>query len=559
MFGTIRKHQTWLWAVIITLTIISFVIFFSPYSRMNNSQRRAGNFGSINGQRVTEQQYVNAYREVDLHTFIMSGGSRWLHDQKRDPQSDPDREIYQWLLLVQKQEQHGIHVGDDAAAQMGQQMLRSFEKAGISSPAQFVTHVLQPNGLQMEDFERYVRHFIGIQELINTFGMSGKLITPQEAKALYEREHQEMATAAVIFSASNFLASVQATPEAISQFYSNRISTYAIPARLQVSYVRFPLTNFTSQAETELGTNLTELVEANYQRLGSNYFADAKSPEEAKAKIRQQLIEHQALGFGRKKAMDFANVLFDLKPVRPENLQLLAQTNGLTASLSAPFDQEEGPTDMQVGPEFIKAAFALTSEDPFGGPIIGRDGVYVIALAKQLPREIPTLDQIRDRVVADYKHGQAANAARQAGMAFYATATNALAQGKSFTNITAEANVKVMELPSFSIATRSLPEAEEIASLGQFKQAAFSTEPGKISSFQPTAEGGFLLFVKARLPVDQARMQTELPIFVANLRRARQQEAFDNWLRRESEIGLIDTPIARPKAPPAMGSGAAKS
>src|ERR1043166_4250723 len=117
MFGTIRKHQTWLWAVIITLTIISFVIFFSPYSKMNNAGRMTGNYGSINGQRVTEQQYANAYREMDLHTFIMSGGKSWLHDERnRDSRADPQREVYQWLLLIQKQEQLGIHVSDEAAA-----------------------------------------------------------------------------------------------------------------------------------------------------------------------------------------------------------------------------------------------------------------------------------------------------------------------------------------------------------------------------------------------------------------------------------------------------------
>src|SRR3974390_560916 len=120
MFGTIRKHQTWLWAVIITLTIISFVIFFSPYSRMNSGARRAGNYGSINGQRVTEQQYLNAYRDVDLAHFLTSG--RWMHDDRKDTRYDPEREVYQWLLLLQKQEQLGIHVGDDAAALAAQQM-----------------------------------------------------------------------------------------------------------------------------------------------------------------------------------------------------------------------------------------------------------------------------------------------------------------------------------------------------------------------------------------------------------------------------------------------------
>ena len=53
MFGTIRKHQTWLWAVIITVIIFSFVIYFSPYSKMNDSRRGPVNLGSINGERIS--------------------------------------------------------------------------------------------------------------------------------------------------------------------------------------------------------------------------------------------------------------------------------------------------------------------------------------------------------------------------------------------------------------------------------------------------------------------------------------------------------------------------
>lgn len=556
MFGTIRKHQTWLWGVIITLTIISFVIFFSPYSKMNSGVRRAGNYGSINGQRVTEQQYFNAYREVDLAHFMMTG--RWLHDDRKDSRSDPEREVYQWLLLLQKQEQLGIHVSEDAAAQTGQQMVHAFERQGITSPSVFIERILQPNGLQLDDFERYVRHFIGVQELINTFGLSGKLITPQEAKALYEREYQEVATEAVFLSASNYLASVQASPEAISQFYSNRVNNYAVPERVQVSYVQFALTNYLPQAETELSSNLNELVEMNYQRLGTNVFADTKTPEEAKAKIREQLLKSHALTEARKRAMDFANVLFDIKPQQPQNLEELAQTNGLVAKVSTPFDREEGPRDFEGGPDFAKTAFSLTPEDPFGGPIIGRDGAYVIAMLKRLPREIPPLDQIRDRVTADYKFTQAMALARQAGITAYQALTNGLAQGKAFTNVCAEANLKPMQLPPFSLSTRGLPEVEDLIGLDQLKRTAFSTAPGKVAPFQPTSEGGMIVYVKAKLPLDQAKMDSELPKFVNNARRMRQQEAFDMWLRHEAQVGL--PPIAQPKAPPALGSaGAAKS
>jgi hypothetical protein len=558
MFGTIRKHQTWLWAVIITLTIVSFVIYFGPASRLNNGASRSGSYGTINGHRITEQIYLDAYREVNLYYFFMTG--RWLSEESRQSRIDPERETYNWLLLTQKQEELGIHIGDDALAMMGQQLLRSLEqRAGIANSADLNNRFLKPRGLGMADFERYVRHFLGLQELISTFGVAGKLVTPQEAKALYEREHQEISAEAVFFSASNFLSSVTVDPQLLNQFFTNRIVNYVIPDRVQVSYVRFSTSNLMAQAETELGTNLNEVVEANFQRMGTNLFADAKSPQEAKARLREEVIRRQALEDAKRKAFEFANVLFDLKPARPENLQALAQTNGLTVGVTAPFEQDNPPADLQAGPEFVKAAFELTPEEPYSNPIPSPSGYYVLAYGKRLPRETPPLDQVRERVTADFKHSQALVQARMAASSVHTALTNGLAQGKSFDELCAVAKVKPVTLPAFSLSTRSLPEVEEFASLNSLKQAAFGTSPGKLSSFYSANDGFMMVYVKAKLPVDTAKMQTDLPAFVNSLRRSRQQEAFDDWFRREVDQGLRNTPIARQKTPPNMGSAAAKS
>ena len=100
---------------------------------------------------------------------------------------------------------------------------------------------------------------------------------------------------------------------------------------------------------------------------------------------------------------------------------------------------------------------------------------------------------------------------------------------------------------------------EDLVPLNQLKQIAFSTAPGKVSNFYSTTEGGLIVFVKAKLPVDQAKMQADLPSFVSSVRRARQQEAFDEWFRREADKGLRDTPVARPPPPPNIGAGTAKS
>src|SRR5438105_100773 len=104
MFGTIRKHQTWLWAVIITLTIISFVIFFSPYSKLNNERRGSANYGSINGEPITQEDFAHAWHELDLQYFFRSSGN-WPNEESKRMGFDQERETYQWLLLVQKQHQ----------------------------------------------------------------------------------------------------------------------------------------------------------------------------------------------------------------------------------------------------------------------------------------------------------------------------------------------------------------------------------------------------------------------------------------------------------------------
>jgi len=560
MFGTIRKHQTWLWAVIITLTVISFVIYFSPYSKVNSGRSSSGNFGSINGQKVTAQQYANASREVDLHSFLTSG--HWLNEDRKRSDMEVEREVYNWLLLTQKQEQLGIHVSDEAAAEMARQMVRPFERMGVTSPTVFIQKVLPQRGLQVSDFERYLRHFVGIQELISTFGLSGKLITPQEAKALYERERQEVATEGVFFSESNYLAAISVTPEKVAQFYSNRVATYMIPDRVQVSYVQFAVTNFLPQAETELGTNLSDLIEGNLQRLGTNVttmFPDAKTPEDQKARVREQLVRQRALADATQKANEFAHSLIDSPSARAQNFAEVAKTNGYTVEVSAPFDRVGGPTNLDVGPELTKAAFGLTPEEPFGGPFTGHDGAYVIALDRRIPHETPPLDRVHDQVVADYKRSQAIQMAREAGTSFYGVLTNKLGQGISFTNICSEAGFIPITLPPFSISTRELPEVEGLASLNQLKQAAFSTKPGKVSQFQFTSDGGMILYVKAKIPLDQAKMDADFPNYFGSLRASRQSEAFNDWLRREADKGLRDTPIGRPAPPPALGSAPAKS
>ena len=89
-----------------------------------------------------------------------------------------------------------------------------------------------------------------------------------------------------------------------------------------------------------------------------------------------------------------------------------------TVVISPPFSRDETPTNLDVGLDFATAAFNLSPTEPYAQPIKGRDAIYVIAFDKRLPSELPSFDQIKDKVTADYKLTQAMMKARTAGMQF---------------------------------------------------------------------------------------------------------------------------------------------
>ena len=99
----------------------------------------------------------------------------------------------------------------------------------------FVQNQLLPHGLRSEDFFRFARHEVGIQHLISVAGVSGKLVTPQEAEFAFRREKEEIEAEIALFPVTNFMGKVTIDPVAVAGFYTNQAASYRVPERVQVS------------------------------------------------------------------------------------------------------------------------------------------------------------------------------------------------------------------------------------------------------------------------------------------------------------------------------------
>ena len=319
MIGTIRKHSGWLWFVIIAATVISFIYWGAGPSRMgggSDGRVASSDFGTIYGHKVTQQAFIDARNGFDLFYWFRNG--EWPEKNQNFSESDRGREIYIRLLLTQKANDLGIYVGDDEAATAASEMLHMLGRNGQAVPlSEFVKQVLQPKGLTAEDFKNFVRQYLVMEQLQQAIGLTGELITPQEATAAYQRDHQELSAQIVFFSASNHLSSVTVTPAAVAQFYTNYLAEYRLPDRMQVSYVAFEVTNYLAQARAEWArTNFDELVGTYFRQVGENY-RNSKSPAEAKEKIREELIRDRAGNDARRLVGSEANST-PMKPIPTE-------------------------------------------------------------------------------------------------------------------------------------------------------------------------------------------------------------------------------------------------
>ena len=272
------------------------------------------------------------------------------------------------------------------------------------------------------------------------------------------------------------------------------------------------MTNFLGDAKTQIGTtNLDNQVQTIFGKYGMQVTPDAKTTNDSLAEIRNVLIRNQALRNASTQANVFVQSVFSMEPVSPDNLTMAAHKNGMTIQSPAPFGADYGPSEFVAPSDFTKTAFSLVPDSPISLPVPGQNGVYVIALETNLPSEIPPLESIRGKVEEDLRTRLATITAQRAGTNFAHHLPTQMAAGKSFTAVGFADGLDPLVLSPFALSTQDVPELGNHATVNQLKEAAVGTPVGTASGFVPTDEGGFVLYLQARRPIDEAKMAAIFP------------------------------------------------
>jgi hypothetical protein len=557
MIGTIRRHQKWLWVVIIAATILTFVVYLNPSSRFgagggSSASSSAPDLGSINGEPIAPEQLLAAEREAGLFFYFRTGTWPSTDEQKKQLK----QLAIQALVLQSLMKEYKINPTTDAAARFARQLFRippdqSLPMDKFNEWAQ--NELMRKGGLSVDDFDRFARHQAGQEILVALFGMSGQLITAKEAEFFYRRENQPMATEIVPFPTTNFYGATAPTEADLQDYFTKHEADYRLPDRLRINYIAFNSSNYTAQADKILGTNVEERADAYYHQQGPDAFKDESgqtlSATAALAEIKEKMRYVAEMQEARRDANGFLLALSegrdDAHPYAASDMEKLAKTKGLVVKTTDPFDEKTGCKDLDLPARALHLLFSLREDAPddpgktmlyVSSPLIGDKEIYVAGLQQRIPSQLQTLAAVRDQVLKDYRESKALALAKDAGEKFASALQAGLMRGQSFDAICAAQNVKPKSLPFFALTTTNVPPGLDKTSFMHLQEAAFALPTGQSTKYIPITDGGLVAYVKDRLPVDQTRMTQELPLYLAHMRQERQMAAFSIWLNRQFQL-----------------------
>jgi hypothetical protein len=501
MINVFRLHQKKLMLVITVLTIVAFVWLYNP-SKL--SELNANSAYTVYGKVLTDadvRRQANRFflaRDLGLDELIreLSGMA---------PSENQMVDAFVWNLYVLQHE--AAELGIDPTDTQTADRIKSlpvFQTRGQFDPSKyalFVNEKLGPRGFTNYQLEEVVKDSLRLEML------QGVISAPVAVSPSEVEEAGKLLRKVDVQSVS-FPLEATASAITVSDDELKNLFTQYQNSPQAAMYLVVP------------ETRVVELVEFAIP-------ADAKPAEGKKIEALQKLASTAVEFSGKAATGDFAQ---------------LASGAGLKVTKTPEFDRsgmsrsaDADPAAAADLPGIAQSAFLLTESKPISDPIQVDDKFYVAKLVTINPRRAMTFEEARAGLEAQARRSKAAELLRQNADAAIAKIREGVASGKSFADAAAAAGQKVESINGVS-PTASAPDQQAIM------RATLLMEPGQISGFIPGMQGGYLVYLAARAPLDAEQIEKQKEDVVPGIEMGKQNMLFQSWLstaREAAKIGQV--------------------
>lgn len=333
-------------------------------------------------------------------------------------------------------------------------------------------------------------------------------VLPSDVAEQLKRSDATWSLAVASWDYASFDAGVQVNDMALQKFFDENAFRYEVPARPKLSLVEFKTAEFVPPvAPTE--AEMRAFYEANKARFpapaddkkDATKLADAaKTATDDFPKVRAQVeqVMKEAAGRNRasKAANDFTVAVYERKvAANSADLAALLAAQHRTAVQVPPFTFDNPPADRPWLSNYAEQISRLNKDRFFSDPVPSPDGYIVILWNDSLAGFKPLLNDVKDKVAADYKESEKRKRFVEAGKALRAKLQAAAKSGK-FEDVAKAEKLEVKSYANFSV--RQPPQDLPYASYGAIQSFL---DQGEVSEMVATGDKGvFTLVVERKLP-----------------------------------------------------------
>lgn len=408
MFDFVRHHTKLIMGLLFVLIIPSFVLFgIEGYTHFNEG---ASKVASVDGQRITQQEWDHAHRqEVERISAASPGLDVALLDTPEMKYATLERLVRERVLAVAAQKMHLVTTDAKLAEQLRQDpFIASLNKPDGTLDMTLYQQALARQGLTPEGFESSVRADLSARQVLAALVQSG-FVPPAQAGVALDAFLEKREAQVLHLKPADFASQVKPSDADLDAFYKSHLGDYQVPERVDIEYVVLDLEALKkglSVSEQDLKT----YYEQNAASMGTK--------EERRASHILVVAPKDAPAAEREKARAEAGQLLAELRQAPDSFAAVAKrasqddTSAASGGDLGFFQQDRG-----IDPAIAKAAFAL-GKGEISDVVESEFGYHIVRLTDIKPAAVPSFEQVRPQLEEQLRTQQAQRLFAEQGETF---------------------------------------------------------------------------------------------------------------------------------------------
>ncbi len=502
MMKLLRKHRQWL-MIVIAILAIPFVFYF--VQKPDYGAIRSDQFARVYDRNVSMMEAQQTVRLFNLAQALgMSDFVQSLTVGAGQNQNQAYTEfILNLLVLRHEAARLGIRPGASEIADRVRDLPAFRGDAGFDMKkfTDFVQNGLSPNGLGEEHIEQLVRDELSLNQIKQLLA-AGVSIPAAEIKANYDRAYDVLSVNLIRLRPADFEKDIKITDEDVQKYYDAHKAELKTEEKRKVEFISLTLT------EPQKKLTGKERIEA-LQKL-----SDRAND------LTQALLERGA----------------DFEAVAGKFQLTIQQTGEFTAAAPDP--------KLNVDPQLGGTAFKLSQQEPNSDPIQVADGFYILHLAGVMEARPLSIEEAKPKIAEAIKNSRARELMSTKGAEIVHQLREAKKSGQPLDAAIQKSGVKIEKVPPFSLLEETPPGGEkeakkESAELTAIKNGVTYMNPGDISDFFPSEEGGLIAILEEREGSAAANNTEKKAAFENRLLNNKRQIVFYEWLRERQRAANV--------------------